>query len=88
MPNKPHPTPKELTSSWPDGRSADPAGEAARKFVVNLRAAMGEASIRSVAARAGVEEASLRRVLSGTAWPHLRTMILLEECLGVRLFKR
>lgn len=37
MPNKPHPTPKGLTSSWPDVPFEDPAGEAARRFVVKLR---------------------------------------------------
>lgn len=88
MPNKPHPAPKDLTSSWPDEPSSGPAGEAARQFAVNLRAAMGEKSIRRVAADAGLEEGSVRRVLSGTSWPHLRAMVMLEESLGVRLYVR
>lgn len=88
MPNTPHPTPKDLTSSWPDEPSPDPAGEAARQFVVNLRAAMGEKSIRRVATDAGIDEGSVRRVLSGSAWPHLRAVVMLEESLGVRLYKR
>lgn len=37
MPNKPNPTPKDLSSSWPDVPFEDPAGEAARRFVVKLR---------------------------------------------------
>ncbi len=88
MPNKPHPTPKDLSSSWPDVPSEDPAGEAARRFVLNLRAAMGAASIRKVAADAGLDEGSVRRVLSGHAWPHLRAIVMLEESLGVRLYTR
>lgn len=83
-----HPAPKDLTSSWPDEPSDDAAGEAARRFVVNLRAAMGEKSIRRVAAEAGIDEGSLRRVLAGAAWPHLRAMVMLEESLGVRLYTR
>lgn len=88
MPNTPHPTPKDLTRSWPDEPSLDPAGEAARQFVVRLRAAMGEKSIRRVAADAGIDEGSVRRALSGSAWSHLRAMVLLEESLGVRLYTR
>lgn len=88
MANKKHPTPKDLTSSWPDEPSADPAGEAARTFVVNLRTAMGDLSVRQVAADAGLDEASVRRVLAGTTWPHLRAMVTLEESLGVRLYTR
>ena len=88
MANRAHPTPKDLTSSWPDAESGDPAGEAARRFVVNLRAAMGGRSIRSVAADAGLDEGSVRRVLSGATWPHLRAMVLLEESLGVRLYPK
>ena len=88
MPNKPHPTPKDLTSSWSDKRSVDAAGEAPHRFGVHLCAAMGDSSIRSVAADAGVEDASLRRVPSVAAWPHVRTTVLLEESLGVCLYTR
>ena len=88
MPNTPHPTPAELSPSWPDTESSDPAGEAARLFVVNLRTAMEEKSIRRVAADAGLDEGTVRRVLAGTAWPHLRAMVMLEESLGVRLYTR
>lgn len=51
MPTTPHPTPKELTNSWLDEPSPDPAGEVARQFVVNLRSAMGETSIRRAASK-------------------------------------
>lgn len=88
MANKAHPTPKDLTGSWPDEPSHDPAGEAARLFVVNLRVAMGEKSIRRVARDAGLDEGSVRRVLAGAAWPHLRAMVMLEEALGTRLYTR
>lgn len=49
---------------------------------------MGEKSIRRVAADAGIDEGSVRRALSGSAWSHLRAMVLLEESLGVRLYTR
>lgn len=88
MPNKPHPSSKDLTRSWPDVPCTDPAGVAARTFVVNLRAAMGDKSIRRVAADAGIDEGTVRRVLDGSAWPHFRAMVLLEDSLGVRLHTR
>lgn len=59
MPNTPRPTPAELSPSWPDTESSDPAGEAARLFVVNLRTAMGEKSIRRVGI---VPEAVIKRI--------------------------
>lgn len=85
MVNKVHLTPQKLTSSWPDVESSGSADEVARGFVVNLIAAMDGRSIRSVAADAGLEGGSVRRILAGTALPHLRVMILLEESLGLPL---
>lgn len=56
--------------------------------MLNLRAALGTTSIRQVAADAGLDEGSVRRVLSGHARPHLRAIVMLEESLGVRLYTR
>lgn len=49
-------TPAMLTSKWPDQGSAEPVGEAARRFALNLQAAIGERSVRAVAREAGIDE--------------------------------
>lgn len=77
--------PAELTKSWPDSASSDAAGEVARLMVLNLRAAMGATSIRGVARAAGLNEATVRKVLAGEVWPDVRSVARLEEALGVRL---
>ena len=86
MANRRRESPAELTESWPDAPSSDPAGEVARRFVVNLRSAMGGRSVRAVARDAGLDEGTLRRVLAGAAWPDLHTIALLEEAIGTRLY--
>ena len=88
MANRRRESPFELTSSLPDAPSSDPAGETARQFVLNLRSALGERSVRAVAEQAGLDEATVRRVLSGAAWPDLRTVARLEDALGVRLYPK
>lgn len=60
-------------------------GETARQFALNLRAAIGDRSVRCVARDAGVDEGTIRNVLSGTAWPDLRTISRLESAVGRRL---
>ncbi|MGS0561375.1 helix-turn-helix domain-containing protein [Microbacterium aurugineum] len=47
---------------------------------------MGKASVRSVADIAGLDEGTLRNILSGARWPDLRTIALLEDALGVALW--
>lgn len=64
------------------------AGETARRFANNLRAAMGKVSMRRVAADAGLDEGTLRRVLAGSVWPDLHTIARLEEALAVELYPR
>lgn len=86
MAKTPRETPAELSPSWPDVPSLDPAGETARLLSVNLRRAMGKASIRSVADIAGLDEGTVRNVLSGARWADVRTVSRLEEALGVALF--
>ncbi|WP_374679323.1 helix-turn-helix domain-containing protein [Microbacterium wangruii] len=88
MANRRRESPSELTPSWPDAPSSDPAGETARQFVLNLRCGLGERSVRAVAEQAGLDEATVRRVLSGAAWPDLRTVARLEDALGARLYPR
>ncbi|MCR2825017.1 hypothetical protein [Microbacterium sp. zg.Y909] len=88
MANRRRESPFELTESWPDAPSSDSAGETARQFVLNLRSALGERSVRAVAEHAVLDEATVRRVLSGAAWPDLRTVARLEEALGTRLYPR
>lgn len=46
--------PAELSPSWPDVASQDPAGEKARQFAISLTLAMDGLSVRSVAASAGL----------------------------------
>lgn len=86
MANRRRESPFELTESWPDSPSPDPAGETARRLAVNLRSAIGERSLRSVANAAGIDEATLRKVLSGAAWPDLRTIARLESALSASLY--
>lgn len=86
MKKPPRHKPAELTSSWPTVASSDAAGEAARRFVLNLRAAMGDRSIRGIAVSADLDEATVRHVLAGTVWPDLLTIARLEAALGKPLY--
>lgn len=86
MPKAQRESPADLSPSWPDTPSLDPAGETARLLANNLRRSMGKASIRSVAHTAGLDEGTLRNVLSGARWPDLRTIARLEDALGVPLW--
>lgn len=86
MPKPQRPSPADLTDVWPDMPSLDPAGETARLLAINLRRSMGSASVRSVADIAGLDEGTVRNVLSGSRWPDLRSIALLEDALGVPLW--
>ncbi|KQO97497.1 hypothetical protein ASF30_13780 [Leifsonia sp. Leaf264] len=50
----------------------------ARQFVGRLRAAVGDRSIRSVAAASGLNHATLAAVLNGSTWPDAETVAKLE----------
>ncbi|MCI0156819.1 hypothetical protein KNO15_08930 [Leifsonia shinshuensis] len=63
---------------WPTARMSDHAHEAARRFVINLKEAMGGDSVLSTAKRAGVDRNSLRLVLEGRTWPDARLVARLE----------
>lgn len=81
-------TPAMLSSQWPDGPSTDPVGEAARRFALNLREAIGERSVREVARTAGIDEGTIRKILLGGSWPDLRTIWRLESSLETELYTR
>ena len=86
MANRRRETPAQLTESWPDVPSRDAAGETARQFALNLRAAIGDRSVRSVAREVGIDEGTIRNVLSGAAWPDLHSIARLEHSLRSRLY--
>jgi hypothetical protein len=81
------PRPVELAPGWPDTPSQDAAGESARQFASNLRAAIGPASIRSVAREAAIHHLTILNILNGSTWPDLYTVAKLEIALGVRLWR-
>ena len=79
--------PAQLSGSpWPDTPSDDELAEVARRFVVNVRSAMGSRSIRAVALECGVGNVTLSNVLAGKAWPDLATIARLERGLGQDLW--
>lgn len=81
-------SPATLSPKWPDQPSTNPAGEAARRFAVNLRAAIGDKPVRAVAREAGIDEGTIRKILVGQSWPDLRTIWGLESALGAELYTR
>lgn len=81
-------TPAMLSAEWPSEPSADAVGEAARRFTLNLNAAIGERSVREVARAAGIDEGTIRKILLGESWPDLRTIRKLESSLETQLYVR
>ena len=75
-------------SPWPDVPSDDPVGEVARKFAINVRDAVGNRSLRSVAEASGLTHVTLLNILGGKVWPDLSTIALLENGLGVQLWPK
>lgn len=86
MPKIPRRIPSDLTENWPESPSSDVAGEKARQLSLNLRKAIGGDSVRSIADIAGLDERTLRNILSGARWPDLRTIALLEGALKTPLW--
>ncbi|WP_166880020.1 helix-turn-helix transcriptional regulator [Salinibacterium sp. ZJ450] len=86
MARPPRPKPRDLAVGWPDVKSEDLAGEVARLFALNVRHAMGDRSIRSVAAEAGIDHVTLGNVLKGDSWPDLVVIARLEYTFGVDLW--
>lgn len=81
-------TPAMLSSAWPHQPSTDPVGEAARRFALNLQAAIGDRSVREVARDAGIDEGTIRKILLGESWADLRTIWKLESSLDAQLYSR
>lgn len=86
MPRPARPKPNQLAPDWPAVSSEDPIGEVARNFVSNLRDAIGDQSVRSVAKATGVSHTTIQQVLRGDAWPDLYTIAKLERGLGILLW--
>jgi hypothetical protein len=79
MSRKPRATPRELVPGWPNKPASDVSAETARRFAVNLRAAIGDESVRSVAKKAGVNHSTLLGILEGRTWPDLETISKIER---------
>ena len=75
-------SPAELCGSWPDEGCEDPVAEFARRFALNLRAAIGTTSVREVARQSGVDRTVIGLILSGASWPDMVTIVRLEMALG------
>jgi hypothetical protein len=88
MPRPSRLSPRDRVADWPDTASTDPSAEAARLFARNLRAAMGERSLRAAGADTGVDHSTIQAILQGRAWPDLDTMSRLENGLGADLWPR
>lgn len=79
-------TPRALCADWPRVTSTDVVGEVARKFAVNVLAAIGERSLRDIEMVTGVDHSAIAKVLAGESWPDLATIAKLEIGMNVRLW--
>jgi transcriptional regulator with XRE-family HTH domain len=68
--------------------SADPAGEVARQFALNLRKAVGDRSLRAAGEATGVDHTTIQAILTGSTWPDLETIAKLEIGLDANLWPR
>lgn len=79
--------PVEVSPDWPAVPVPDPIHESVRRYVLNLRAAVGDNSIRSAEAVTGVNYSTLQAVLTGVAWPDAITVARTEAGFGARLWE-
>jgi hypothetical protein len=87
MPRPTRATPAELAPApWPEEPSDNKSAEINRRFVLRLRAAMGERSLRLVADQAGIHHVTLLKILHGRVWPDLATISRLEVGLNAVLY--
>jgi hypothetical protein len=87
MARTPRPKPNDgAGDSWPTVTRPDPINEVARRFVINVRDVMGDASIRSVATKADIDHNTLRKVLAGDAWPDMIVIAKLERAYNRNLW--
>lgn len=81
--------PAELAPApWPEQKSDDELAELDRQFVLRLRDAIGDRSIRGIAAEAGLSHVTVLNVLAGRVWPDLLTIGRLEFGLNTDLYPR
>ena len=73
---------------WPETPSPDPVAELARRFSINLAAAIGDASIRSVSRLTEVPHNTVAKILTGQVWPDFVTIARLELGLETALWPR
>jgi transcriptional regulator with XRE-family HTH domain len=71
---------------WPENASPDPVAELARRFSLNLAAAIGDESLRAVSRSTGVGHNTLASILAGRIWPDFSTIAKLELGLHVPLW--
>ena len=86
MPRPARLSPRDHVDDWPDSAAVDPVAEVARLFAVNLRAAIGDTSLRETGAAVGVDHSTILAILQGRSWPDLATIAKLEGGLGVDLW--
>lgn len=55
-------------------------------MALNLRAAIGDRSLRAAAEAAGVDHSTIQAILQGRAWPDLYTLAKLERGLDAELW--
>jgi hypothetical protein len=78
--------PHEFCDDWPDLPCSDPIAEVARQVALRLRDALDGVSLREARDLTGVDHTSIADVVSGQAWPTLKTLARLEAGLGVDLW--
>lgn len=78
--------PREISAGWPNDALTDPVAESVRRYVVNLRDALGDATIRAAEDMTGVNHSTVRALLAGEAWPDAITVARTEHGLGRRLW--
>ncbi|AXT86255.1 XRE family transcriptional regulator [Aeromicrobium sp. A1-2] len=86
MPRPRRDAPSTFSADWPSAACSDPDAEVLRRIAVNLRAAIGDRSLRSVAADSGIHHSLVAKVLDGQAWVEVVTVARLERGLGARLW--
>lgn len=80
MPRPSRPAPNEgAEDSWPASTLTDPVHEAQRRFVLNLKGAIGDLSIRKAAERSGVDRGTLQSLLDGRSWVDAYALAKLER---------
>lgn len=75
-----------VTGTWPQGHAVTIEAGYAQDLARNLRDAIGDASLRSVAKRCGIHHTTLSAILTGERWADLVTIARLESGLEVSLW--